>query len=155
MPIIPDAQLRIDGLRKQYVSDRADQIEVICQRYLEAVVMLREVNLRPGRPRLRLPDYAVLQEPNNPKEARKIVQYAFEFAIAVKLAETKENTGRYTGLQKLLTDAIERGDLDDTGDVEQRVKRLARQLYEDSLLYLTPGLQAARRGAQLFIYSGE
>lgn len=151
----PDAQVRVDHLLRQYTIDRAAQIERICQLYLRASVMVSEVNLTPGRPRLRLPDYEALKESTDPNQAKKIVQYAFEFSIAVQLADTKHETGKYTGLQKLLTEAVELGNLDDTGDTAQRIKRLARQIYKDRPLYLTPGLHAARRDALLFIYSAE
>lgn len=155
VPHIPDALSRMDRLQRQYTADRAVHIYRICKLYIDAVVMTRDINLTPGRPRLRMPDYDALSKPIKPEKAHEIIRHAFEFDIAVKLASEKKRTGRYAGLQKLLSEAIEQGKIDDIGDTQQRIRRLARQIHEESNLYLTPGLFAAQREAPLFIYSAE
>ena len=153
--ILPEAQARIDSIRHQYAEFRAIHIEIICQRYIEAVAMLREVNTRPGRPHLRIPDSEKLKDLKDSKSIRRFAQYSWEFAIAVKLADRKRETGRYSGPNDLLSEAIEVGHMDDDGDTAQRIKRLAKQIHAGKNLYLSPGLRAARASAGLFIYSGE
>lgn len=157
-PLAPGNMLieeRILSLKFQYVETRCTAIERLSSLYLDALIMLRDVNLKPGRPRLRLPDYDALERAGNGEVAKEIVRYAFEFEIAVKLAEERARSGKFTGLQRLLTEAVESGKLDDVGDTAQRIKRLARQIHADSNLYLSPGLRAARQTARLFVYSVE
>ena len=152
---VPGAQERIDTLKSRYTFDRSAQVSRICRLYIDALIMARDSNRGPGRPRLRLPDYEALDGPIEPERARKIIRYAFEFEIAVKLAKEKATTGKYAGLQRVLKEAIEAGNLDDVGDTAQRIKRLARQIHQGTQLYLTPGLHAASRDALQFIYSPE
>ncbi|MFN0193343.1 MAG: hypothetical protein ACKVP5_15450 [Aestuariivirga sp.] len=153
--LIPEAAQRRDGLRAHYTASRAYFIEAMCQHYLEATVMYRQVQHGPGRPRAPLPSVEAFERASSREERMKMLQYSYEFAIAVELERRKTQTGKYHGLNKLLSDHIERGLIDDVGDTAQRIKRLARQLHKESPLYLTPGLREARATAQQFIYSPE
>lgn len=150
-----EASFRIVYLKHQYTNHRAELVDGICRLYIDALVMERDVNSKPGRPRKRMPDYEALESMTDSESIARFVQYAQEFSIAVQLVENKKTTGKFTGLKTLLDEAVEAGKIDDQGDTAQRIKRLARQLHEDSALHLSPGLREARENARQFIYSTE
>jgi len=140
---IPDATSRIYNLELEYKFIKADIIIQICKRYVDAAVMLQDIQHGPGRPKKRLPNYDEFAKITNSEQLMKKIQYAWEFAIAVRLRENKRKTGKFSGMRKMLDDEVAAGHLDEVGDTEQRIRRLARQMEKDSAIYLSPGLQAA------------
>lgn len=153
--ILPEAITRREFLRQHYATSRAYHIERLCQMYAEATIYYRQVQHGPGRPKAAMPDYEALQKTKDHKKQMKMLQYSYEFAIAIQLVKRKKETGHFSGLNKLLTEHMEQGLLDDVGDTAQRIKRLARNIHRDSPIYLSPGLHEARATAQQFIYSLE
>jgi hypothetical protein len=153
--LFEEARTRQNVLREEYSRFRAQVIEKICKLYLQADSMRKDVNNGPGKPRRKLPDFERFKEKGDMSKIKEFVQDSWEWKLAVDLAEVKHKTERYAGLNAMMTEAISAGNLDDIGDTEQRIKRLAMQIHSDRDLYLTPGLRAARAGAPLFRYSGD
>jgi hypothetical protein len=151
--LIDQAKIRQDSIRQQYVEFRSQVIDQTCLYYFKALSMRKEVNIGPGKPRRKIPDFEQFKKTGDMRKVRGFVQYSWEFKLAVDLAEAKHLTGKYTGLNKMMEEAIEAGHIDDIGDTAQRIKRHARQLHSERNLYLTPGLREARATASQFKYS--
>jgi hypothetical protein len=151
---LDEAKKRQDNIREEYSTFRAQVIERICKLYLDALVMQRQINVSPGKPRRKLPDHELFVKKGDMRKIKEFVQDSWEWKLAIDLAEAKRTTGKFVGLDRMMDEAIEAGQIDDIGDTAQRIKRLAKQIDTDRNLYLTPGLRQARDSAPLFKYSG-
>jgi hypothetical protein len=152
--LLDEAKDRQDSIREEYSKFRAQVIERICKLYFDALAMQREISISLGKPRRKLPNVELFFKKGDMWKIKEFAQDSWEWKLAIDLAEAKRTTGKFVGLDQMMGEAIEAGQIDDIGDTAQRIKRLAKQIHSDRNLYLTPGLRQARAGAPLFKYSG-
>ena len=114
--LLDDAKNRQDCVREEYRNFRSQVIERICKLYLDALVMQRETNIGPGKPRRKLPNIEQFVKNGDMRKVKEFAQDSWEWKLAIDLAEEKHKSGKYKGLNKMIDEAMEAGHIDDNGD---------------------------------------
>jgi hypothetical protein len=141
--------------RVAYERTRLMWIERVAAHLVSATAMHSRAP-KVGRPRRQLPDYELLKDTNAGDALKRAVMYeAFEWDIAIKMADIKRSSGRFTGLTALIDQYMSEGKLSDQGDTEERIKHLARQIISNRDLYLPPTINELRQRARERVKNSE
>jgi hypothetical protein len=128
---------RLAQIALLYEQCRQEWIEKLARDTLAATQMWRALP-QGGRAVKLVPNY---------EDPATTVEQMIEFHIAVQLFEKKKQTGKMSGLSKLVNEAIASGSLTGDGNETDRIKRLVQSMWETKDIYLPPSIRALRHRA--------